>query len=135
MTKRTWAAVLVTALLTSLCWHAGTSLRSGRDKLWLISAVKVPGNKALDIIAEDMKNHRYDDASRRIEVLRQEWREFDREKEFDGNAIGNILVQFSRIDLEAATEASRRPQQEPPNTPQPHSGTPLGSADRRKTVD
>ena len=69
MTKRTWVTVLITALVTSFCWHVGSGVRSAIDNMWLISCVKVPGRKALDAIAEEMKNHRYAEANRRIEVL------------------------------------------------------------------
>lgn len=136
MTKSTAAAVLITALLTSLCWYVGTSLGSARDSVWLISAVKVPGRMALDTIADDMKKHRYAEACHRIEVLRREWKAFDQESGFDGNAIGNIMVKFSQLEIEAAEKVStKRPVQELPNKPQPQSGSPLGGPSPGKLID
>lgn len=106
MTKSASVTVLITALVTSLGWYAGTSLRSSRDRMWLVSAVKVPGRMALDAIAEDMSHHRYIEAYRRIKLFRREWHAFDQDGGFNGNAIGNIMVEFSKLDIEAATNRS-----------------------------
>jgi len=51
--KRTFISILVSVLVTSLCWYVAGSLRRGVDGLWLMSAVKAPGRMALDAIEND----------------------------------------------------------------------------------
>jgi hypothetical protein len=101
MTKSTLVTVVVTALATSFFWYLATSLRSSLDRTWLISSVKVPGRMALDAIAEDMNKQHYVEANRKLDVLRQEWQTFDRHGVIGGTAIGNIMVEFSKLDAGA----------------------------------
>jgi hypothetical protein len=107
--KRTVITILITALVTSLCWSVVGGLLRGVEGLWLVSAVKAPGRMALDVIEDDIQSGRLELAKARIAALRRHWEAFEREHGFRGEAIGNIMVTFGQIDSAAETNKNDGP--------------------------
>ena len=101
--RRTVITILVTALVTSFCWYVVGGLRRGVEGLWLMSAVKVPGQMALGEIEADVRAGRLEIVKSKIGALRSQWAVFKGEDGFRGQAIGNILVTFGQIDSLAET--------------------------------
>ncbi len=95
--KRTLVTILLTAIFTSFCWHIGITLQRTVDRTWQESSVIAPGRMALDAISEDMKSQNYALASRRIEILRQQWSAFEEEGGLGGKGIGTIMVEFGKL--------------------------------------
>jgi hypothetical protein len=96
--KRTLITILVTFIITSLCWYIGTELRRGVEGLWLTSAVKAPGRMALEKIESDLNASRFEPAKAKLVALKKQWAAFERETGFHGQAIGNIMVTFGQIE-------------------------------------
>jgi hypothetical protein len=107
--KRTVITILITALVTSLCWYVVSGLLRGVEGLWLMSAVKAPGRMALDEIEADLQAGRLDTAKTKIAVLRRQWALFEREAGFRGQALGNIMVTFGQIDTTTQTNRNAEP--------------------------
>jgi hypothetical protein len=107
--KRTILTILVTCLATSLCWYVVGSLRRGVEELWLMSALKAPGRMALDSIQGDMQAGRMEIAERKLSALTKQWALFESEGGWRGQAIGNIMVAFSQIDVAAGTNRIGKP--------------------------
>jgi hypothetical protein len=107
--KRTILTILITCLVTSLGWHFVGSLRRGIEGLWLMSAIKAPGRMALDSIEADLEAGRLEIAKRKLAALRKQWSVFESEAGFRGEAIGNIMVAFSQIDIAAETNKIAEP--------------------------
>ena len=103
--RRTIIAIVITAAATSLVWDVATGLRKGRDKLWLMSAVTVPGRMALDEIAAETERGDYAAAKGKLEILRNLWRQFDSDNSFSSAALGNVMVEFSRLPNSATNAA------------------------------
>ena len=101
--KRTIIAVaitfLVTSLVTSALWYVGTSLRKAVEATWLISAVKVPGRGALDVIHNDLQAGNCELAKARLEVLQASWARFESEYGYVGNGIGHIMIEFRDMPM------------------------------------
>lgn len=110
--KRTVIAILATAFITSVCCYLVGSVLRGAQKLWLISAVKAPGRMALDAIDADLRAGRLETAKSKFAALRKHWSTFDRDPEFEGQGIGDIMVAFAQID--AAAEPDRAAAQAQP---------------------
>lgn len=106
--KRTAITVLITVLVTSLCWYFITGLQQGINDLWLMSAVKAPGRMALDEIQADLQAGQIEIAKDRLVVLRKQWATFESEGGFKGQAIGNIMVTFSQMNSTVETNKSTR---------------------------
>ena len=122
--KRTILTILIACLVTSLCWSVAESLRRDIEGLWFMSAVKAPGRMALDSIEADLQAGRVEIAKSKIASLRKQWSVLESEAGFRGEAIGNIMVTFPKIDIasEANTVAEpsvNRGQPVGPETQQP----------------
>jgi hypothetical protein len=97
--KRTFVCVVVTALVTWLAMSVANGLATGRDRLWLVSAVKAPGRMALEDIQKDLDEGRCDLARAKLKAFGDAWRRFDSGPDsFAGPGIGDIMVLMSRID-------------------------------------
>ena len=90
--------ILVTALITYECTHLVAQLRRRFEQVWLISAVKAPGAKALEEIEADLLEGRTELATLKLGALRAQWKIFNSEDGLSGNAIGHIMVTFGRIE-------------------------------------
>jgi hypothetical protein len=100
---KTFLVIVVTAFVTAaITWFAASTVhgvRTGIERLWLMSAVKAPGRMALGEIQADMNAGRYQLAKAKIDVLMDTWQRFDAEPPaFRGAALGDIMVTFSKLD-------------------------------------
>jgi len=68
-----------------------------------MSAVKAPGQMALDAIEADLQAGQLEIAKSKLAALRKQWSAFEGEGGFRGQAIGNIMVAFSQIDIASET--------------------------------
>ena len=101
--KKTLLAIIVTALLTWITFSVVYSIRSGIERLWMVSAIKVPGRMAISEIQTDMNEGRYDLARAKLQVFMDTWQRFDRGPDSCGGCgIGDIMVAFSNIDTNHA---------------------------------
>jgi len=98
--NKTFVTILITALLTSLCWYVLTELRENINAFELMSAVKAPGAMAIDEIQADLIAGRVEVAKLKIAALKKQWAIFRSESGFGGPGIGNIMVAFGKIDLD-----------------------------------
>ena len=99
--RKTLLAIILTATVTWICFNFATGTRHGVERLWLISSVKAPGRMALDEIYSDLTAGRCQAAKDKVQVLRSQWNIFEREDNFRGEAIGNIMVQFAKLPKQA----------------------------------
>jgi hypothetical protein len=100
---KTFFVIVVTAAVTAaITWFTASTVhgvKTGIERLWLMSAVKAPGRMALSEIQADMNAGRYELAKAKIDVLMDTWQRFDSEPpSFRGPAIGDIMVAFSKLD-------------------------------------
>ena len=107
--KRTIISILITALVTSVCWYVVSGLLRGVEGLWLMSAVKAPGRMALDAIDADLQAGRLDMAKSKLAALRKQWSVFEGEAGFRGQGVGDIMVTFSQMDIAAETNNIAEP--------------------------
>jgi hypothetical protein len=107
--KKTILTIVATAVLTWFVCGVIEGLHRGVAGLWLISAIKVPGNKAIADIQTDMNEGRYELARAKLQVFRETWQRFDRGPDScDGKGIGDVMVAFSKIQT---NEVPERPEQ------------------------
>jgi len=110
---KTFLVIVVTAAVTAaITWFAASTVhgvRTGIERLWLMSAVKAPGRMALGEIQADMNAGRYQLAKAKIDVLLNTWQRFDAEPPvFRGAAIGDIMVAFSKLDTNSIIAHSEK---------------------------
>lgn len=97
--KKMILTIFVTGLLTWTALSVAHSVREGVERLWLVSAIKVPGKKAIAEIQTDMNAGRYDLAKAKLQALMDTWERFDNGPDsFSGRGIGDIMTTFSRIE-------------------------------------
>jgi hypothetical protein len=91
--------IIITAVLTWFAFSFIQSVRTGVERLWLISAVKVPGKMAIEDIQKDMNEGRYDIAKAKLQIFKDTWQRFNKGPDSNsGFGIGDIMVAFSKID-------------------------------------
>ena len=96
---RTCILITATAFVTWIAFSIIQGVKTGTERLWLISAIKAPGRMALGEIQADMKSGHYELAKAKIEVFMGTWSRFDRGSDsFGGPGIGDIMASFSKID-------------------------------------
>lgn len=96
---KTFLVILITSVITSIAICVIHGVRTGAERLWLVSAVKAPGRMALSEIQADMNAGRYALAKGKIDVLMVTWQRFDSGPDsFRGSGIGDIMVAFSKLD-------------------------------------
>jgi hypothetical protein len=101
--------ILITVAATSLFWSGWDAIHwigVGKERLWLMSAVKAPGRMALDEIQDDLSSGRCESAKLKVEALKRQWAVFESEVGFKGQAIGNIMEIFSQLDRTNTTVIS-----------------------------
>ena len=100
--------IVVTAAITWITVSVIHGLRTGVERLWLISAIKAPGRMALNEIQTDMNAGRYDVAKAKIDVLMTTWQRFDSGPDsFSGPGIGDIMVAFGKLDTNSSSTLAR----------------------------
>ena len=111
---KTFLIIIVTAAITWITVSVIHGVRTGVERLWLISAIKVPGRMALSEIQTDMNAERYAVAKAKIDALMDTWQRFDSGPDsFRGSGIGDIMVAFSKLDTNSSsivTNTTRQPQ-------------------------
>lgn len=110
--KKTTLTILVTAVVTWFVFSLVHAVRTGAERLWLISAIKAPGKMAIAEIQMDMREKRYGLANAKLQVLRDTWQEFEQGPDsFHGPGIGDIMVRFSRIENSETNQSALSPKQ------------------------
>jgi hypothetical protein len=105
---KTFLIIAVTAAITWTTVGVIHGLRTGVERLWLISAIKAPGRMALTEIQTDMNAGRYDVAKAKIDVLMTTWQRFDSGPDsFRGSGIGDIMVAFSKLDTNSSSTLAK----------------------------
>ncbi|HXR05459.1 MAG TPA: hypothetical protein VN836_12200 [Verrucomicrobiae bacterium] len=85
------AVTLVVVTLLSI-WHGV------RNAEWLISAIKSPGEMALNDIQADMNAKRYEIAKEKIDVFLKTWQRFSSGPDScSGAGISDVVVTFSKM--------------------------------------
>jgi hypothetical protein len=111
---KTFLIIVVTAAITWITVSVIHGVRTGVERLWLISAIKVPGRMALNEIQTDMNAGRYALAKAKLDVLTDTWQRFNLGPDsFRGAGIGDIMVSFSKLDTNSSptfTNQTRQPQ-------------------------
>jgi hypothetical protein len=64
---------------------------------------------ALDSLESDLQAGRLQTAKSKLAALRKQWSVFESEAGFRGQAIGNIMVAFSQLDIAAGTNRIAEP--------------------------
>ncbi|HWD19571.1 MAG TPA: hypothetical protein VHB20_09840 [Verrucomicrobiae bacterium] len=104
--KRTLLVMVATALCTGIVCSVIQGMRTGVERLWLVSAVKVPGNKAIADIQANMKEGQYGLAAAKLQAFKAAWERFDSGPDsFSGRGIGDIMATFSELDVARATNS------------------------------
>jgi hypothetical protein len=129
---KTFLIIVATAAITWFGFSVVHSLRTGVERLWMISAVKAPGGMALREIQSDMNAGRYETAKAKIDAFADTWQRFNSGPDScSGLGIGDIMVRFSNLDTNNAAAApepggaANRNQPVAPGTSQP--SLPAGS--------
>lgn len=101
---KTFLIVVVTAVITWIAVSVIHGVRTRVERLWLVSAIKVPGRMALTEIQTDMSAGHYDVAKRKIDIMVSAWQQFDLGPNvFSGPGIGGIMGAFSRLDTNSSS--------------------------------
>ena len=100
---KTFLVIIVSAAITWIAFSIIQGVRTGAERLWLISAIKAPGRMAISEIQTDMDAGRYDLARAKLKIFMDTWQRFDRGPDaFGGRGIGDVMVAFSSIDTNQA---------------------------------
>ena len=96
---KTFLIIAATAAITWFALSVVQSLRTGVQRLWLVSAVKAPGGMALREIQGDMKAGRYESAKAKINAFADTWQRFNSSPDScSGLGIGGIMETFSKLN-------------------------------------
>jgi hypothetical protein len=97
--KKTPLVIVVTAVFTCAVVSFVETLRGGVERLWLVSAVKVPGSMAIVDIQKDLKDGHYVLAKAKLQAFKETWDRFNNGPDsFRGRGIGDIMVTFEKLD-------------------------------------
>jgi hypothetical protein len=106
---KTFFTIVATAAITWFAFSVVHSLRTGAERLWMISAVKAPGGMALGEVQSDMDAGRYENAKAKINALADTWQRFNSGPDScSGLGVGDIMVTFSKLDTNYTTVARER---------------------------
>ena len=108
---KTFLAIVITAVVTWIVTAVVHGVRTGTDRLWMVSAVKAPGRMALADIQADMDARRYGVAKAKIDAFTMTWQRFEAGPDScSGQGIGDIMVTFSKIpNVEDGAAAGSQP--------------------------
>jgi hypothetical protein len=108
--KKIFLAIVITALLTWEISSVFRGLHTATERLWLISAIKAPGRMAIDDIQASMGAGQYKLAEAKLQALKDTWQRFDHGPDSSsGPGIGDIMVTFSKLDSDYATNNAKPP--------------------------
>jgi len=109
---KTFLVIVVTAAITWVTFSVLHGVRTGVERLWLISAIKAPGRMALSEIQTDMNAGRYVLAKAKIDAFINTWQRFDSGPDsFRGSGIGDIMVTFGRLDTNSSSTLTNKTNQ------------------------
>jgi hypothetical protein len=90
--------IVITAVATWIVASLVNGVRTGTERLWMVSAIKAPGGMAISDIQGDMNAGRYDIAKEKIDAFMTTWQRFSSGPDScRGAGIGDIMVTFSKI--------------------------------------
>lgn len=96
---KTFLVIAVTVVITWIVFSVVYAVRTSAEAVWMISAVKVPGQMALKEIQTDMHAGRYEIAKAKIDEFAATWQKFNSGPDSSsGPGIGNVMVAFSNIE-------------------------------------
>ena len=102
---KTFLTIVITAIATWVVAGVFYGLRTGVERLWMVSAIKAPGGMALRDVQADMNAGRYDIAKEKIDALTAAWLRFSSGPDScRGAGIGDILVTFSKLPVHTSVE-------------------------------
>lgn len=94
---KTFLAVIIAVVVTWTINSVVHGVRTGTDRLWIVSAVKAPGRMALAGIQADMAAHRYSLARPKVDAFVTAWQRFEAGPDScRGQGIGDIMVTLSK---------------------------------------
>jgi hypothetical protein len=97
---KTFLTVIFTALLTWCTFSVVQAGGRGVQKLWMVSAIKVPGKMAIADIQKEMNEGRYDVAKVKLKVFMETWERFDKGPDScSGYGIGDVMVGIGKVDV------------------------------------
>lgn len=102
---KTFLTIVITAIVTWVAAGVFYGLRTGVERLWMVSAIKAPGGMALRDVQADMNAGRYDIANEKIDALTATWLRFSSGPDScRGAGIGDIMVTFSKLPSHTSVE-------------------------------
>jgi len=107
---KTILIIAATAAITWITFSIIQGMRAGVERLWMISAVKVPGQMAIKAIQTDMNAGRYEIAKAKIDEFAATWQKFNSGPDScSGPGIGNVMVAFSKIETNQPSSTTNSP--------------------------
>ena len=107
---KTALTILITAAVTWIAVSFFHGVRTGTERLWLISAIKVPGRMAISEIQADMNAGRFDLAKAKLQAFADTWQRFDRGPDsFGGLGIGDVMVSLGAAEKSQPQVADQGP--------------------------
>jgi hypothetical protein len=107
---KTFLIIAATAFVTWMISSVIHGMQTGAERLWMISAVKVPGQMALKEIQIDMEAGRYEIAKAKIDEFAATWQKFNSGPDScNGPGIGEVMVAFSRIEANQPPSTTNSP--------------------------
>ncbi len=104
--------IAVTAVTTWITANVAHGVRSGVERLWLISAIKVPGRMAIEEIQADMAAGRYEMATAKLQAFLDTWQRFNHGPDsFGGRGIGDVMSALAQAEIgphSARSEPTKR---------------------------
>jgi len=108
--KKTFLTIAITAFLTWFTFDVIQAVQTAVEHLWLVSAIKAPGKMAIADIQKDMNEGRYDLAKTKLQLFMDTWKRFDGGPDScSGRGIGDVLLEFSKVDTNSATDNQLAP--------------------------
>jgi len=100
---KTFLVIVITVAVTWIVASFVQGVQTGRERLWLQSAIKAPGRMALDEIQADLNAGRYTLAKAKADAFLDTWQKFESgPNSFGGSGIGDIMLTFSKLDTNSA---------------------------------
>jgi hypothetical protein len=102
--------IILTILGTWLVVTFYFSLDMAKERMWLVSAVKVPGRMALFSIQVDLEAGRTKQALAKLKRFQDEWSGFERgTQSFTGRGIGSIMPALYEVERQFKAEQNSAP--------------------------
>lgn len=107
---KTLLIIAATAAITWITTNVIYGMRANVERLWMISAVKIPGQMAINDIQTDIHAGRYEIAKAKIDEFAATWQQFNSGPDScSGPGIGNVMVAFSNIETNQPSSTTDSP--------------------------